>query len=31
MQPGQFGLGWDIAHDVGVGVIKAAAMVRCTA
>jgi len=29
--PGQFGLGWDIAHDVGVGVIKAAAMVRCTA
>ena len=30
-QPGQFGLGWDIAHDVGVGVIKAAAMVRCTA
>jgi hypothetical protein len=31
MQPGQFGLGWDIAHDVGVGVIKAAALVRCTA
>jgi hypothetical protein len=30
-QPGQFGIGWDIAHDVGVGVIKAAAMVRCTA
>lgn len=30
-QPGQFGIGWDIAHDVGVGVIKAAALVRCTA
>lgn len=30
-QPGQFGIGWDIAHDVGVGVIKPAALVRCTA
>lgn len=29
--PGEFGIGWDIAHDVGVGVIKPAAMVRCVA
>jgi hypothetical protein len=29
--PGEYGLGWDIAHDVGVGVLKPAALVRCTA
>ncbi len=28
---GEFGLGWDIAHDVGVGVLKAAALVSCRA
>ena len=31
MHPGQFGLGWDIAHDIGVGVINPRGMVRATA
>lgn len=30
MQPGQFGLGWDISHDIGVGVINPRGLVRCT-
>jgi hypothetical protein len=29
--PGEFGYGWDIAHDVGVGILKAAALVQCRA
>lgn len=28
---GEFGLGWDIAHDIGIGVLKAAALVSCRA
>lgn len=27
-QPGQFGVGWDVLHDIGVGVIEAVGLVR---
>jgi hypothetical protein len=27
--PGAFGIGWDIAHDIGVGVINARGIIRC--
>lgn len=29
--PGEFGYGWDITHDVGVGVLKPGALVQCRA